>query len=62
MVTETFSFRRVATMGCEIVGPNGVVAWTVDSAWAALIVTLLNGAEEVSLPPAMRQALDQDVK
>jgi hypothetical protein len=46
METETFTFRQVGTMGCEIVGPEGVVAWTVDTVRAALIVTLLNGAEE----------------
>ena len=44
--TETFTFRHVGTTGCEIVGPEGVVAWTVDTVWAALIVTLLNSAEE----------------
>ena len=49
MEAKTFSFRQVATAGCEIVGPDGVIAWTVDSVWAALIVKLLNGASEVSL-------------
>ena len=43
---ETFTFRLVGTVGCEIVGPDGVIAWTVDAAWAAVIVGLLNGAEE----------------
>ena len=52
METETFTFRQVGTTGCEIVGPDGVIAWTVDSVWAALIVALLNGAEEVSLTTA----------
>ena len=51
METETFSSRLVGTAGCEIVGPDGVIGWTVDSAWAVLVVTLLNGAEEVSLTP-----------
>lgn len=45
MVTESFSFRLVGTMGCEILADGGVVAWTVDPAWAALIVGLLDGAE-----------------
>ena len=49
MATEAFSFRLVATMGCEIVGPDGVIGWTVDELWAVLIVTLLNGAEEDGL-------------
>ncbi len=44
MATETFSFRQVATSGCEIVGPDGVIGWTIDSVWAAVIVDLLNGA------------------
>jgi len=46
METETFTFRQVGTKGCEIVGPDGVVAWTVDEAWAAVIVKLLNDAED----------------
>ncbi len=45
MVPETFTFRRVGTMGCEILADGEVVAWTVDPAWAALMVALLNGAE-----------------
>jgi hypothetical protein len=42
---ETFTFSRVGTRGCEIVGPEGVIAWTVDAAWAAIIVGLLNRVE-----------------
>ena len=42
---ETFTFRLVGTVGCEIVGPDGVIAWTVDEPWAAIIVGLLDGAE-----------------
>jgi hypothetical protein len=49
METETFTFHHVGTTGCEIVGPDDVIGWTVDLAWASLIVTLLNGAEYVSL-------------
>jgi hypothetical protein len=42
---ETFAFRLVGTSGCEIVGPEGVVAWTTDGYWAAIIVALLNRVE-----------------
>ncbi len=39
----SFSFRRVATSGCEIAAPDGVViAWTVDAVWVAMLVDLLN--------------------
>ena len=53
MGTETFVFRQVGTTGCEIVGPDGVIAWTVDAVCAAVIVGLLNHAEPGS--PGMRQ-------
>jgi len=43
METETFTFRQVGTVGCEIVGPDGVIAWTVDEPWAVLVVSMLNG-------------------
>lgn len=46
MGTEAFTFRQVATAGCEIVGPDGVIGWTVDSAWAVAIVALLNAAAD----------------
>jgi hypothetical protein len=52
MESKTFTFRQVGTTGCEIVGPDGVIAWTVDSAWAVLVVALLNGAGEISLTTA----------
>jgi hypothetical protein len=42
---ETFAFRLVGTSGCEIVGPEGVIAWTTDGYWAAVIVALLNRVE-----------------
>ena len=46
MVGNTsFTYLLVGTVGCEIVGPEGVIAWTVDPAWAAVIVGLLDGAE-----------------
>lgn len=37
-----FTFRRVATAGCEILFKGIVVAWAVDEVWAALIVARLN--------------------
>jgi hypothetical protein len=37
-----YTFRRVATAGCEILRDGIVVAWTVDEEWAALIVARLN--------------------
>ncbi len=50
MVPESFTFRRVGTMGCEIVNPDGeIVAWTVDPAWAAIIVALLDMVEQKGL-------------
>ena len=57
METETFTFRLVGTTGCEIVGPDGVIGWTVDLVWAALIVALLNGADDrepYAVPPLQR--------
>lgn len=40
------SFTRVGTTGCEIRDQDGnVVAWSVDEAWAAVIVSLLNRAD-----------------
>ena len=47
MVGNTsFAYRPVGTMGCEILADGVVVAWTVDAAWAAVIVALLDGAED----------------
>ena len=41
-----FSYRRSGTNGCEIIDPDGlVIAWTVDPAWAGVIVGLLNWTE-----------------
>ncbi len=38
-----FTFRRVATNGCEVHDPSGVViAWTANELWAAIITHLLN--------------------
>jgi hypothetical protein len=42
---QTFTFRPVGTSGCEIVGHEGVIAWTTDGYWAAIIVALLNKVE-----------------
>ena len=42
---KSFSFRLVGSTGCEILKQDTVVAWTVDAAWAAMIVSLLNKAE-----------------
>jgi len=37
-----FNARRVGTTGHEILDPDGqVIAWTVDSVWAAVLVALL---------------------
>jgi len=48
-----YSYRRCGTTGCEINDPDGlVIAWTVDPAWAALIVGFLNRAEGNGLRPA----------
>jgi hypothetical protein len=47
MVGNTsFIFRLVGTSGCEILVDGKVVAWTVDEPWAAVIVRLLDGADE----------------
>ena len=43
---DTFSVRRVATTGHEILDPDGtVIAWAATEAWAALIAGLLNRVE-----------------
>ena len=47
-----FSHVPCGSSGREIRNQNGhVIAWTVDEAWAAVIVGLLNKAE-VSISPA----------
>jgi hypothetical protein len=46
MTTDAlFTFRRTGTTGCEILADGKVVAWTVDEAWATVIVALLNRTE-----------------
>ncbi len=39
---KEFTFRRIGSSGCEILFEGVVVAWTVDEAWAALIVARMN--------------------
>ena len=46
---DAYSARRVGTTGCEIVGPEGVIAWTIDDYWASIIVALLNRTENEGL-------------
>ena len=45
MVPESFIYRRVGTVGCEILADGEVVAWTVDEPWAAVIVGVLDRVE-----------------
>ena len=48
-----FSSRQAGTSGHEILNPRGqVVAWAVDEAWAAVIVSLLNRATDEVGPAA----------
>ena len=52
---QRYVARRCGTVGCEILNQDGkVVAWTVDSIWAARIVQLLEMASEPDWrkPPA----------
>ncbi len=45
-----FCARASGTEGCEMLSPDGeIVAWTTDGWWAAVIVRLLNAAEERDL-------------
>jgi hypothetical protein len=42
-----FSFRLVASAGCEIRDQTGrIVGWTVDEMWAAIIVRALNRLDD----------------
>jgi len=43
-MSDRFGFRRVGTTGHDILFNGTVVAWTVNEAWAALIVAKLNKA------------------
>jgi len=38
--------RRCGSTGHEIVGPDGIIGWTIDAVWATRIVELLNGAND----------------
>jgi len=40
---DTYVARQSGTVGHEILADGEVVAWTVDEAWAAIVVALLNG-------------------
>jgi hypothetical protein len=64
MEPEIFTYRRVATQGCELIGPEGIIGWTVSPAWAALLVSLLNrvadgGGENGDRPTAGRAGDDE---
>jgi hypothetical protein len=49
----TYAARRCGSTGHEIIDPQGkVVAWTVDGAWAAVIVTLFSMTDGEG-PPAV---------
>ena len=53
MESESFSARLVGTTGHEILNSRSeVVAWAVDSVWAATIVALLNRATDEVGPAA----------
>lgn len=47
--SDAYVARPVGTTGHEIVGPDGVIAWTVDDNWAAIIAALLNRTEAEGL-------------
>ena len=62
----TFAFRPVGTSGCEVVGPEGTIAWTTDGRWAAIVVSLLNRVEgqdpclrQLMVPPETRPPLSR---
>ena len=46
----SYIYRQSGINGCELLDANGnVFAWTMDSAWAAVLIDLLNaigGMEE----------------
>lgn len=47
---DSFTARKVASTGHEVIDPGGnVIAWTVDAYWAAIIVALLNRVEQGGL-------------
>ena len=49
--------RRSKTVGHEILSPDGeIVAWTVDAAWAQVIVALLNKADDEGLHHYLRRS------
>jgi len=44
-----FFWRRSGSAGCEVIGPDGIIAWTANERWAAVIVEMLNGCSR-SIP------------
>jgi hypothetical protein len=44
-----FTARPSGTIGWEIIGPRGVVAWATDAYWAMLIAAVLNKTERDGL-------------
>jgi len=55
MENQGFGFRLCGTTGCEIIDREGfVIAWTVDAAWASVIVELLNCVEMNGLTAVAR--------
>lgn len=57
--TNDYTWRRVGTCGCEILGSDGiVVAWAADDLWAAIIVHVLNTADLPSMPPERIKSRD----
>ena len=43
---ENYTARNSGSVGCEILADGEVVAWTLDGYWAAVIIDLLERAEE----------------
>lgn len=54
--SDDFRYRQSGTTGQEILDPDGrVVAWTVNAAWAEIIVGALNGVGR-SRPALLHQS------
>src|ERR1017187_8332791 len=60
-MTSTYTYRQSGTTGQEIIGPEGVIAWTVDAKWAGIVTGLLNGAAQHIAPPGNTMA-NQEIK
>ena len=50
---------RSSGPGFEIVGPDGVIAWTIDVYWATIIVAFLNRIEMEGLTALCGQPTPQ---